>query len=61
MKLPHAISNDRVIELNKNGFHNFKISGRNDPPPKWLESILYYLALPEYRDQIRQRLLMDWW
>lgn len=60
MKLPHAITNERVEELSKEGFQYFKISGRSQPYTAWLETILYYLALPEYKDYIRQRFLMKW-
>lgn len=60
MQLPHAITNARVDELAREGFQYFKISGRSLPYPAWLETILYYLALPEYLDFIRQRLLMNW-
>ena len=61
MKRKNAITNERIDELYNIGFQYFKISGRTLPPPSWLELILYYLAKPEYIDQIRQELLLKWW
>lgn len=61
MTLPHAISNERLVQLSQKGFNNFKISGRSLMVPNWLETILYYIALPEKRDYIRQKLLTEWW
>lgn len=59
--LPHAITNERIKELESQGIQYFKISGRNRNLPNWLETILYYTALPEYRDYIRQIFLAQWW
>jgi hypothetical protein len=61
LKLPHAITNERVDELAKKGFQYFKISGRCATIPIWLESIVYYLALPKYREEVRQILLSSLW
>lgn len=61
MQLPHAITNERLKELEKQGFENYKISGRSIKVPQWLDTILYYLALPKYIDFIREQLLNEWW
>lgn len=57
---PHAINNNRVDELAEKGFQYFKIGGRGLHPIKWLETIIYYLAKDEYRDDIRQYLTAKW-
>lgn len=61
MSLPHAITNNRLKELEQRGFQYFKISGRTNPIPRWLETLVYYLVLPEYKEYVRQLLLDDWW
>ena len=61
MKLPTAITSQRIDELAAMGIQYFKISGRTSKTPNWLISILYYLALPEYRDHIYLKLLNKWW
>lgn len=56
---PHAISSDYVsILYDTYGIENFKISGRTNPPYLVIETILYYLIKPEFRDMIRQEALM---
>ena len=52
MSLPHAIDNKRIDQLMAQGFFNFKISGRTLTKSMWLKTILYYLALPQYIDNI---------
>lgn len=61
MKSPLAITNGRLKELEAQGFQYFKISGRTTLPPQWLETVLYYLAKPEYINEIRETLLNTWW
>lgn len=61
MQQPHAITNERLKELEQKGFINYKISGRTIRLPQWLDTILYYLALPKYIDFIREQLLNQWW
>jgi hypothetical protein len=39
------------------GFYNFKLEGRNFNPIDVVDSYVYYLVLPEYRDMIRNILL----
>ena len=51
---PCAISNARIEKLSQLGFQYFKLSGRNLPPPRWFEIILYYLVKPEYINYVRE-------
>ncbi len=39
------------------GFHNFKLDGRGFQKNKILESFVYYLVKPEYRDRVFSRLV----
>ncbi len=39
------------------GFVNFKIEGRTTPDTNLLETYMYYMVKPEYRDKVRLRLL----
>lgn len=55
-QLPHAINNKRIDELAAMGIEHFKISGRTLNPIQWFETIVYYLALPEHRNYVRQKL-----
>jgi collagenase-like PrtC family protease len=41
----------------KAGFHNFKLDGRGFKKDKVLESFAYYLAKPEYREMVREKLI----
>jgi collagenase-like PrtC family protease len=41
----------------KMGFTNFKIVGRVAPPDRVLDSYLYYLCKPEYKDSIKAELV----
>ncbi|MBP5221744.1 MAG: hypothetical protein J6Z35_01120 [Lachnospiraceae bacterium] len=41
------------------GFRHFKLDGRSYPPHKLLDSFLYYLAKPEWRDKMRTILLRE--
>ena len=61
MKLPHAITNERVDELSEMGIQYFKISGRTLAIPTWLYTILYYLVEPEYLLHVYLDLLNTWW
>lgn len=54
MKKKHSITNEYIEYLyNTYGFCNFKISGRIAMLPTYIESIVYYLVKPEYRDTVR--------
>lgn len=57
----HAISNEKMDQLMDLGFSQFKIVGRSFPVPMWLDILLYYLALPEYKERLKQEFLMRWW
>lgn len=61
IKLPHAVTNERIEELSSMGIQYFKISGRLIKVPDWLGIILYYIALPEWREYIYAKLLNEWW
>lgn len=39
------------------GFNNFKIEGRVLSKPNVIESYVYYLVKPEYRDRVRLDML----
>lgn len=41
------------------GFSNFKIEGRTMPVPQIIESYLYYLIKPEYKDKVRLEILKN--
>ncbi|NTV03046.1 MAG: hypothetical protein HGB04_09765 [Chlorobiaceae bacterium] len=43
------------------GFRHFKISGRMSRMPDVLESYLYYLVKPQFRDRLRLRMLKELW
>ena len=57
----HAITNERMNELSQQGFRYFKITGRSVPLVYWLDVILYYLALPEYHEQLKSMFIYNWW
>ena len=61
MKLSTAITSERVDELSKLGIQYFKISGRILKLPAWLDLLVYYLVLPEYREQVYLQLIDTWW
>lgn len=41
------------------GFYNFKLDGRGFRKTKLIESFVYFLAKPEYRDRVRYQLLKE--
>ena len=57
----NSISNERIEELAEMGFNYFKISGRGWATPMWIEVVIYYLALPEYINEVRMALLSVRW
>lgn len=57
----HSITNERIEELSNMGIQYFKIAGRSIPLVLWLDILLYYLALPEYHDELKQMFLLNWW
>lgn len=59
LQRPHAITNQYINYLyDTYGIENFKISGRKNNNITYVESIIYYLIKPEYRDSVRQSALM---
>jgi len=61
MKLSTAVTSERVDELSEMGINYFKISGRKMHIPNWLDTITYYLVLPEYKEYVFTELLSSWW
>lgn len=43
------------------GFSNFKIEGRNTHDFNTIESYIYYLIKPEYKDIVRDKLVKSCW
>lgn len=59
-KRGHYISPERIDEMYfPRGFNQFKISGRNDRVINVIERYVTYLAKPEYRDAVRNHILID--
>lgn len=48
-------------KLKDMGFENFKIQGRFGHPAEILENYVYYMVKPEYRDEVRLKVLLDIW
>ncbi|MBO4511069.1 MAG: hypothetical protein J5718_06975 [Lachnospiraceae bacterium] len=57
MKRPHFIGNDKLPQYIERGYRNFKIVGRGLPQDMVLESYLYYLVKPEFREFIKSQLV----
>ena len=57
MKRPHFIGNDKLPQYIERGYRNFKIVGRGLPQEMVLESYLYYLVKPEFREFIKSQLV----
>ena len=56
----HAITPELIeTEYLPRGFNQFKISGRNEHFVNLIEHYVTYLVKPEYKDDIRNRLLLD--
>lgn len=54
MTRENFISRDDITNVYvPGGFRHFKLDGRSFPPEKFVDSLLYYMVLPEYRDQIK--------
>lgn len=52
MKRPSFISHADVAKYAEKGFVNFKIVGRGLSPDYYIDSLMYYLVKPEYRDEV---------
>ena len=59
-RLPTAISNDRLDQLAAKGIRYFKISGRAQNPMQYFDCILYYTAKPEYHNDIKEWMQVEW-
>lgn len=57
----HYVSIDDIREIYLPlGINKFKISGRQDHPVNLIENYVNYLAKPEFRDNVRNKLLINW-
>lgn len=63
LRLPTVLKNDEVYEdYAKNfGFSNFKIEGRTLHSADVIESYVYYLVKPQWRDNVRYELIKHCW
>lgn len=48
-------------KLAEMGFENFKIQGRYGHPVELVEYYIYYMIKPEYREEIRMKILVQIW
>lgn len=59
-KRHHYISPEMIVShYLPRGINQFKISGRNDNPINVIERYVNFLVLPEYKDEVRNHLLLD--
>lgn len=60
LKAGHVIKvEDLYTKYVDMGFRHFKLEGRNLHPMNVIDSYVYYLVKPEYRDEIRSQLVME--
>jgi collagenase-like PrtC family protease len=60
LEFPTVLTQKDVYgRYSKMGFEHFKIEGRTMPLPQVIESYLYYLIKPEYRDKVRLEILKN--
>lgn len=52
MQRPAFLSTKDIEEYSKRGFRNFKIVGRGEGSAFYVESLIYYLVKPEYREEM---------
>lgn len=58
VKRAHYVSPEAIREIYlPRGIYQFKIGGRNDSLPNLIENYVNYLAKPEHRDNVRNKLL----
>ena len=57
----HIIKREDLIKYIEMGFTHFKIEGRNMDPIDVIDSYVYYLVKPEYRDKVRNILLRSFY
>lgn len=56
-KFSTFVGNEQIQKYLEMGFNNFKIEGRMVHPANVIESYVYYMVKPEYRDIVRLELL----
>lgn len=56
MKCVSFMTNDDIAEYVKKGYKNFKIVGRNGTQELYIDSLVYFLVKPEYKDFIHKYL-----
>lgn len=62
VKRDHYVSIDDIREIYLPlGINKFKISGRQDHPVNIIENYVNYFAKPEFRDNVRNKLLITYW
>ena len=55
-----TLTNEQILKIyNDYGINHFKIAGRDYTELNYIESLVYYLVKPEYRDHLRQLLLQE--
>ncbi len=55
MKREHSISRERLMQQYiPGGFKHFKLDGRAFPPEKLVDSLLYFMVLPEFRPKMKE-------
>lgn len=55
MKEEHAISRELMVEKYfPGGIKHFKLDGRSFAPEKLVDSLMYFMVRPEYRDQVKE-------
>lgn len=60
-KYPTVFDIEGVERLKAMGFSNFKIEGRTCHNANVIESYVYYMVKPEYRDEVRLMMLKELW
>lgn len=54
LKREHSITRERMNEqFVPGGFKHFKLDGRSFSPEKLVDSLLYYMVLPEYHEKVK--------
>ena len=62
VKRDHYVSMEDIREIYLPiGINKFKISGRQDHPVNIIENYVNYFAKPEFRDNVRNKLLITYW
>lgn len=61
VKRKHYVSPEMIEEIYlPRGIYQFKIGGRNDNPINVIENYVNYLAKPEHKDNVRNKLLISY-